>query len=187
MPANPDKTLVGCTNGDCGKWMHLECLREDVLKRVYARLGTDRAHISEPSLIKKEEVEAVKRESPVAPLSPPKGEDEQPRATIAVHGDALTDAAVKQSDVDTPKPADPMPSAAQLPQPERPAKTLARRKSAKGRLSNSKPWTELFEADLRMSDGPMVWEMKDLRQGVTGGSKTWTEPASCLLCNTTIE
>lgn len=167
--------------------MHLECLREDVLKRVYDRLGTDRPHIPEPSLIKKKEVEAVKRESPVAPLSPPKGEDEQPRATIAVHGDALIDAIVKQSDAYTPKLADSTSFAARLLQLERPVKTLVRKKSAKRRLSNSKPWTELFEADLRMSDGPIVWEMKDLRQGVTCGSKTWTEPASCLLCNTTIE
>lgn len=187
MPANPDKTLVGCTNGDCGKWMHIECLREDVLKRVYDRLGTDRPHIPEPPPIKKEAVDAVKRESPQAPLSPPKGEDEHPRATIAVHGDADTDAAVKQTDVGMPKPTEPTPPATHLPRPERPSRGLLRKKSAKGRLPNSKPWLELFEGDLRMNDGPMVWEMKDLRQGVTGGSKTWTEPPFCLLCHNTIE
>ncbi|TQV95851.1 Bromo adjacent region [Cordyceps javanica] len=187
MPANPDKTLVGCTNGDCGEWMHLECLRQDVLKRVYQRLGTDRPHIPEPPAIKKEEEDSIKRESPQAPLSPPKGDDDQLRATIAVHGDANTDAAVKQSDEGTPKLPEPTPPAAQLPLPEMPIRGLARKKSARSRGPTSKSWLDLFEADLRMSDGPMVWEVKDLRQGVTGGSKTWTEPALCLLCGHIIE
>lgn len=198
MPANPDKTLVGCTNGDCGKWMHIECLRQDALKRVYGRLGTDRPHIPEPA-IKKEEREAFKRESPQAPLSPPKGEDErQPRAMIAVHGDTHTDAVVKQlSDEDTPNPAAgpaATPTAPATPMlltlPERPLKVLAGKKTAKRRASiggGAQPWLALFAADLRMSDGPMLWEIKDLRQGVSGGSPSWTEPAHCLICSHTIE
>ncbi|KAJ3499491.1 hypothetical protein NLG97_g273 [Lecanicillium saksenae] len=188
-PANPDKTLVGCTNGACGKWMHLECLRDDVLERVYNRLGTDEPHTPEPAPVKKEEEHAVKRESPQAPLSPPKVEDEQPRATIAVHGDANTETPLKQSDEDTPKQAAPTPTppAQRLSLPERPVKGLAQKKSTKGRGSVAKPWLGLFDADLRMSDGPMVWEMKDLREGVTGGSKTWTESALCLLCSHKIE
>ncbi|KAM3549471.1 hypothetical protein ARSEF4850_008833 [Beauveria asiatica] len=189
-PANPDKTLVGCTNGDCGKWLHLECLREDVLKRVYDRLGTDRPHIPEPPVIKKEEEDAVKRESPQEPLSPPKVEDEQPQATIAVHDDAITDVVVKQSDEDTPKPAGPTPPTAESPPPERPSdnKSLVRKKTARRRLPSSQYyWLGSFEADLRMNNGPMVWEIKDLRQDVTRGSKTWSEPAICLLCNHTIE
>ncbi|OAA59525.1 Bromo adjacent region [Akanthomyces lecanii RCEF 1005] len=44
-PAHPDKMLVGCTNSDCGEWMHIDCLREDVLKRVHDRLGADKPHI----------------------------------------------------------------------------------------------------------------------------------------------
>ncbi|KAJ6779554.1 hypothetical protein PWT90_05178 [Aphanocladium album] len=187
MPANPDKTLVGCTNSDCGKWMHLECLSDDLLERVFNQLGTDRPHIPEPSAVKTEEEHAVKRESPQAPLSPPRGEDEQPRATIAVHGDANTETPIKQSDEDTPKPAQPTPLAPQMSLPERPMKGLARKKSAKGRGSAVKPWLGLFDAELRMNDGPMVWKVKDLRQSVTGGSSTWTESAFCLLCNHKID
>ncbi|KAK2005689.1 hypothetical protein LZ32DRAFT_611878 [Colletotrichum eremochloae] len=27
QPANPDKTLIGCSNGDCATWLHEDCLR----------------------------------------------------------------------------------------------------------------------------------------------------------------
>lgn len=184
--------------------MHLECLRDDVLRRIYDRLGADRPHIAkEPPAIKKEEDDAVKRESPQAPLSPPKLEQEQPKATIAVHGDANTDDAPvkrleselllppKQSEED----AEPTPPAEPVAQPQqprvvKPAKGVARRKDARRRASSAPvkaPYLDLFEANLRMADGPMAWEIKDLRQDVDGGVKTWTESASCLICNTNIE
>ncbi|KAJ4146826.1 hypothetical protein LMH87_001385 [Akanthomyces muscarius] len=45
-PAHPDKTLVGCTNSDCGEWIHIGCLREDVLNRVHDRLCADQPHVA---------------------------------------------------------------------------------------------------------------------------------------------
>lgn len=37
-PAQPEKTLVCCTNHECERWMHDECLREDVLRRVQLKI-----------------------------------------------------------------------------------------------------------------------------------------------------
>lgn len=163
--------------------MHIDCLRDDVLERVYNRLGTDRPHIVKEPPVKKEPT--IKKESAQEPLSPPKGDDEQTRATIAVHGDANTDDAAVQPSIENS--TDQALQAAQLDLPERP-KGLVRKKSVKGRATNAKPWVDLFDADLRMSDdGPMVWNIEDKRPGVTGGSKTWTERAICLLCGNKIE
>ena len=35
---NPDKLLVKCTNAECGRWLHDDCIREDALKKTYIRL-----------------------------------------------------------------------------------------------------------------------------------------------------
>jgi hypothetical protein len=48
---------------------------------------------------------------------------------------------------------------------------------------SARPWEGLFEATLKTADmGPPVIEFRDLRDGVEGGEKTWTEPVKCLLC-----
>jgi hypothetical protein len=49
--------------------------------------------------------------------------------------------------------------------------------------SSARPWEGLFEATLKTADmGPPLIEFRDLREGVVGGEKTWTEPVKCLLC-----
>lgn len=45
----------------------------------------------------------------------------------------------------------------------------------------------LFDATVRLNDGPTVWQIKDLRPNVSGGSKTWLEQAFCLFCNRAID
>ena len=45
-PANPSEILIGCKNRVCSKWLHYECLLEDILKRIYKQLGTDKPHVS---------------------------------------------------------------------------------------------------------------------------------------------
>ncbi|OAA64974.1 Bromo adjacent region [Cordyceps fumosorosea ARSEF 2679] len=187
-PANPDKTLVCCTNGDCGKWMHMECLRQDVLKRVFDRLGADHPQLPELAVIKKEEHEdCFKMKLPQAPLSPPPGEDDPPRAAIAVHGDEITNGVVKQLDKDTPKLAELTPPTANAPLHKTLRKGMANKLPLRKRTSISKPQLDIFKADLRMSDNPMMWQIDDLRENVIGGVKTWPEPVICLLCKHTIE
>lgn len=167
--------------------MHLECLREDVLKRVYDRLGNDLPHVPPTPPIKKEdESPDQKKVLPQAPLSPPK--DEQPEAMIAVGGDANADPITEKSDANMSNDAEPTPAAATiLPHRERPIANAARGKAGRGRKSEAKLYLELFEATLRMNEGPMVWEIKDLRQNVVGGVKEWTEAAICLLCDSKID
>ncbi|KAK4031506.1 hypothetical protein C8A01DRAFT_42049, partial [Parachaetomium inaequale] len=57
------------------------------------------------------------------------------------------------------------------------------RKKAEANGDSARPWEGLFEATLKTADmGPPVIEFRDLRDGVVGGEKTWTEPVKCLLC-----
>ncbi|KAI9769343.1 MAG: hypothetical protein M1840_004044 [Geoglossum simile] len=35
---NPDSLMIGCNNPDCKKWLHEECIAEDVLRKTYQRL-----------------------------------------------------------------------------------------------------------------------------------------------------
>src|SRR3954452_617175 len=35
---NPDSLMIGCNNPDCRKWLHEECITEDVLRKTYQRL-----------------------------------------------------------------------------------------------------------------------------------------------------
>ncbi len=57
-----------------------------------------------------------------------------------------------------------------------------RKKGAEANGDSARPWEGLFEATLKTDKGPPVIEFRDLREGVTGGEKTWTERVKCLLC-----
>ncbi|KAH7303006.1 hypothetical protein B0I35DRAFT_365619, partial [Stachybotrys elegans] len=183
-PANPDKILIGCTSSTCGKWLHYECLLDDLLLRVYEQLGTTKPHITQQPLLKEEKDD----EKGTRPLSPTEtgGEDAQP--TIDVRGaEASKNALVKQADGGTPRTA-------QTPTPgpvatlvETPTKPVVEKKRRKKKNSDYKPYQGLFEASLKMNDGPTIWEIKDLRENVSGGEKTWTEQVRCLVCSKTIE
>ncbi|OHW97265.1 EBS-BAH-PHD domain-containing protein [Colletotrichum incanum] len=49
QPANPDKTLIGCSNRKCAKWLHEDCLQKDALLQAYRRLAEDESHPDEGS------------------------------------------------------------------------------------------------------------------------------------------
>ncbi|EXK77181.1 hypothetical protein FOQG_18107 [Fusarium oxysporum f. sp. raphani 54005] len=183
-PANPDKTLIGCTSSECRKWMHHECMVHDILMQVYERLGTDKAHRTEGLIGKPEKPEEATR-----PLSPTDAEEKETQPAIDVRsGETNDNAHVKEAapestgETETPTPG---------PTPSRSIATASVNGSdKKGRMkkmADSKPYLGLFEATLKMQDGPTAWEIRDLRGNVTGGDKTWTEKAHCLLCGSSID
>ncbi|KAF4978058.1 hypothetical protein FZEAL_5523 [Fusarium zealandicum] len=189
-PANPDKTLIGCTNADCGKWMHRECLSHEVLMKVYERLGTSKPHRSEGTIVKEEKTsDEAKR-----PLSPTDAEEKETQPTIDVRsGETQDNVHVKKPTRETPRNTDtptpgPTPSrgSAQKGTIQASTKSSAK-KGRKKKAIDFKPYEGLFEASLKMNDGPTVWEIRDLRENVTGGDKTWTENAYCLLCSAVID
>ncbi|EXK78825.1 hypothetical protein FOQG_16524 [Fusarium oxysporum f. sp. raphani 54005] len=53
------------------------------------------------------------------------------------------------------------------------------KKGHKKNTGDSQPYLGLFKATIRMQDGPIAWEIRDLRENVTGGDKAWTEEAHC--------
>ncbi|KAF5125916.1 Chromatin remodeling protein SHL [Metarhizium anisopliae] len=187
-PANPDKTLIGCTNADCGNWLHYECLLHDILMRVYERFGTDKPHISEraeQTLVKTETDELVHR-----PLTPTENKVERTPSAIDVKGPSENGdhAAGGRTSESTPK------GPTQTPTPGPPnsvgpksAKSASAKKGRGKKAVEDKPYEGLFEASLKMNDGPMVWVINDLRSNVQGGDRTWTERAECLICNKMID
>ncbi|KAJ9419703.1 hypothetical protein FOXG_07017 [Fusarium oxysporum f. sp. lycopersici 4287] len=183
-PANPDKTLIGCTSSECGKWMHLECMAHDILMQVYERLGKDKPHQIEGSSVEEEKPEEATR-----PLSPNDAEEQKTRSTVNVRdGTTQDNVHVKKAVRETPRGTEtPTPG----PTPSTSIATVSVKGSAKrGRkkkIADSKPYLGLFEANLKMQDGPTAWEIRDLRENVTGGDKIWTEKASCLECGANID
>lgn len=62
-----------------------------------------------------------------------------------------------------------------------------RKKGAEANGESARPWEGLFDATLKTADmGPPMIEFRDLRDGIVGGEKTWTEPVKCLLCGTQV-
>ncbi|EXK75776.1 hypothetical protein FOQG_19459 [Fusarium oxysporum f. sp. raphani 54005] len=183
-PANPDKTLIGCTSSECGKWMHLECIAHDILMQVYERLGTDKPQQIEGSSVKEEKPEEATR-----PLSPIDAEEQKAQSTVNVRdGTTQDNVHVKKAVRETPRETETLTPG---PTPSRSIASASVKGSAKrGRkkkIADSKPYLGLFEANLKMQDGPTAWEIRDLRENVTGGDKTWTEKASCLECGANID
>jgi hypothetical protein len=127
--------------------------------QVYERLGTDKPHRTEGAILNKE-----KAEEAVFRLSPTDAEEKQTQPTIDVHpgetqDNIFTAASAKVS-----------------------AKNGRKKKSA-----DDKPYAALYEADLKMNGGPTAWEIRDLRESVTGGEKSWMEEACCLICGAVID
>ncbi|VTT61429.1 unnamed protein product, partial [Fusarium fujikuroi] len=77
-PANPDKIVLKCTNPQCGKSLHEECVSHKILMQVHGRLGLDKPNMSQCLAGKKQEPTATH------PLSPPSPEKKETRLTIDV-------------------------------------------------------------------------------------------------------
>ncbi|EGU77768.1 hypothetical protein FOPG_19158 [Fusarium oxysporum f. sp. conglutinans race 2 54008] len=175
-PANPDKILIGCTRSECGRWMHHECMAHDILMQVYERLGTDKPYRTKRSVVEEEKPKEATR-----PLSPTDAEEKETQPT---NDNVHVKKAARETpcETETPTPG---------PTPSRSIATASakkgRKKGRKKKIADSKPYLGLFEATLEMQDGPTAWEIRDLRENVTGGDKAWTEEAHCLLCGSSID
>ncbi|KAG6067671.1 hypothetical protein E4U32_003263 [Claviceps aff. humidiphila group G2b] len=197
-PANPDKTLVGCTNSKCGNWLHYECMLHDALMRVYEQLGIDKPYKSE-----KKEDPAVKLEHihendteiklPQQPLTPTETKEQEhtPSAMdfegLKVDSDAVRPAKARKGTPKAPtQTPTPTPGPPNLPS-QRSVKSTSTKKSRGKKGRNERPYEGLFEASLRMTEGPMAWDITDLRPNIQGGDRTWTERAACLVCKHLID
>jgi hypothetical protein len=164
--------------------MHYECLTHDVLMQVYERLGTDKPHRTEGPILNEEKAEEGTR-----PLSPTDAEEKETQPTIDVRSGETQDN-VHVKEVVRERPLETKNSTPR-PTPSRsisaaPAKGSAK-KGRKKKTGDYKPYEGLFEANLKMQEGPAAWEIRDLRENITGGEKSWTEKAYCLICGAGIE
>ncbi|KAI0408869.1 hypothetical protein F4802DRAFT_299755 [Xylaria palmicola] len=177
-PENPDKKLINCTNSECKKWLHDECLIHDALMKTYSRLGIDKPH--KQSRVKTEELEGVAR-----PLSPSEsGAAQTAQQSIDVKADDQK--TIKLVDVENGGPAVkaetrtvPIVTGPDAKRKGRP------RKSEIAETASARPYEGLFSAAINDTSTP-VMEIHDLRRGVAGGEKSWTEPLHCLLCSAEI-
>ena len=206
-PAHPDNLLVGCTTETCKKWMHEQCIKDEALRATYERLGKDKPHRGPDPKDTKTEDEAKRPLSPTevgAAVSAQHSIDVKAdgESSDAVHVNTKDNVEVKQTE-DEDAPGAPEDSIAE-PSAEPPSKSESatptktsasksaaanrkvgrpRKKLAETNGDSSKHWESLFSVSLKMMDqGPPYLEFKDLREGIVGGEKTWTEPVKCLVC-----
>ncbi|KAI1390088.1 uncharacterized protein F4822DRAFT_437131 [Hypoxylon trugodes] len=174
-PENPDKSLIGCSNDNCKKWLHDECLIHDALLKTYDRLGIDKPYM--PTPVKKEEAE----QSAKRPLSPSEtGAAQTAEQSIDVKAEDRTET-FKFADVESP--ANDSKKTNGIVKTEN-KKRGRPRKSESSDPTSVKPYEGLFKATL-IEDDPNapVLEITDLRKKAMGGDKSWTEPLHCLVCN----
>ncbi|KAF5227322.1 hypothetical protein FANTH_14794 [Fusarium anthophilum] len=159
-------------------------MAHDILMQVYEQLGTDKPHQIEGSNVEEEKPKEATR-----PLSPNDTEEQKTQSTVNVRDRTTQDNVhVKKVVRETPRRTEtPTPG----PTPSGSIATVSVKGSAKrGRkkkIADSKPYLGLFKANLKMQDGPTAWEIRDLREKVTGSNKIWTEKASCLECGANID
>lgn len=146
--------------------------------RTFARLGADKPH--KPVRSKNEELGSGQRllspsESGAAQTAQQsidvKPEDQNPVELADVEGAETS--AKPQNGI---TPAAPSP---ELKRKGRPPKSQSKAAAA------PKPYEGLFSATINDASPPVV-EIRDLRENVSDGEKTWTEPLHCLLCSTEI-
>ncbi|KAI0848933.1 hypothetical protein F5Y00DRAFT_78374 [Daldinia vernicosa] len=180
-PENPDKRLFGCSNEECKKWLHDECLIHEALLKTYKRLGTDKPH--KPTPVKEEEAgEAAKR-----PLSPSEtGAAQTAEQSIDVKPEEQQQT-IELADVENALPAIKAESTSVSVATSKPKPRGRPRKSGVDGPTAAKPYEGLFEGVIQSDLSPPVLEITDLRESVTGGDKSWTEPLHCLICDHEIQ
>ncbi|KAK1832797.1 hypothetical protein QBC39DRAFT_329503 [Podospora conica] len=213
-PAHPDNLLVGCTTENCKRWLHEQCIKDQALRATWARLGADKPHRAPESdkakdlairpLSPKETGAAVTAQHSIDV----KADDEKD----SIKTDPTDNVDVKHSE-DDETPGTPDKTTVSMIPPVSPSEegraasedttkmSLVRsgsmRKAGRPRKSgnwtggkrgrNAKPWLGLFEVSMKMADqGPPLLEFRDLREGIEGGEKTWTEPVKCLVCGNNV-
>ena len=195
QPANPDKTLIGCSNfkNNCGKWLHLDCLKHDALIKVYERLSKDKPHVALKSALKDEKNGNTKR-----PLSPKEsGGAASAQQSINAKPVEVEDIKPKGKSARlevTPAPTTPAvpghkpikKSASAEPPSSRAGGAGAGHKGGRPGRSKGEPantYEGLFEANTKMDLTPPMIKIVNLRQGIQGGEGKWLEPMLCLICS----
>lgn len=190
QPANPDKTLIGCTAEGCTKWLHDECLRHEHLMKTFERLGRDKPHKKAADLVKEEK----NGDEPKRPLSPTEsGAAMSAEQSIDVKADVdgegvkvndnvevkrLEDEAAESNRGESERKSESAPAApSSARKPGRPRK----KNESLGPDAKNKPYEGLFEAAPRMDLTPPQMEITDLRDGIEG-EKSWFESIHCLVC-----
>lgn len=139
--------------------MHDDCLRHEILMRVYERLGK-----ATPQVFSKEDV--VKKEGDEAMTSEPPQENKE-------DGNTETSIALAKLPLFTP----PVPPSAT------PSSKKGPRKEPYRGLFDAKLKLEADTPPLT----PAAWHITDLRENVTGGAKEWLERSRCLFCASLID
>ncbi|KAI0873019.1 hypothetical protein GGS24DRAFT_409439 [Hypoxylon argillaceum] len=178
-PENPDHQLINCTNTDCRKWLHDDCIVHDALMKTFSRLGADKPH--KPVRMKNEDLGSATR-----PLSPSEsGAAQTAQQSIDVKPEdqktiKLADVESAGSSVKVDNRIVPTATGTEPKRKGRPRKSEIRE------VVNPKPYEGLFSAVINDTAPPVI-EIRDLRENVSGGEKSWTEPIHCLLCNAEIQ
>lgn len=167
--------MVGCTSRTCGEWMHHECLHHDVLMRVYNLLGTEKPQQSEPTTGKEEDSDS----KAARPLSPKVIEEKVMQPVI---DEVDKDVRVQKGTPQTPEALTLRPKVLSTNAQAKPTAKKSRKKN-----TDSRPYIGLFEATLKLDDGPTTWAIHDLRENVSGDEKIWNEQVHCLLCGVAID
>ncbi len=175
--------------------MHDDCLIHEALLNTFKRLGTDKPH--KPAPIKEEQEGG---DGPKRPLSPSEsGAAQTAQQSIDVKPEEKQ-TTIKLADVEkngggggggsgaagggtgAVKAEDSMTVAVASSGTTESKKRGRPRKSEPNDPGTAKPYEGLFEAIIKNDVSPPVFEIKDLRENVTGGEKEWTESINCLAC-----
>lgn len=151
--------LVGCTNRECHQWLHTQCLRDEVLGKIYNDLGNDKAHVSPEGATGNELRDGPK------PDAKTKDDDDEVPSIDVLGGQNGTPTVWRLTSAQEPK-----------------SLKKTNKKGAKPDPSHG-----LFEAELIMNKGPSRWVITDLRKGIKGGDQKWTEQVDCLICGQEID
>lgn len=170
--------------------MHDDCLLHDVLTRVYNRLGTDIPHESEKLDIRggaEGGTQDARKEGTGVNLChglpSPFEEDDRNSPMVANRG-IMDQVLVERRDVSSLNAEILAPA---LPAPSDKSSKSTLNEQGRSRESPKRTWEGLFEATLEVDRGSVFSRVTDLREGVLGGEKEWTELLYCLTCNILIE
>ena len=209
--------LIGCTEESCKEWMHEQCIIDDALRTTYKLLGTDKPHLPPAMTKNEESGDEGKRplsrSETGADGSTEHSINVEAKAapSDAVHVGMKDNIEVRQAadgEAASAAPEDFLPlrppearatsentiadtaskpvTAGESTPVRKPARSL--KKGSKANGESTRLWEGLFEATLKTADvGPPLIEFKDLREGVVGGEKTWTERVKCLLCGNQVK
>jgi len=201
-PANPDKTLIGCANETCKKWLHDECLKHEALMKTFERLGRTKPHIKDKSKDPKTPEEAAR---PLSPTETGAAVSARHSIDVRANGDGGRSVDVRSLDEDEGRAGSyegrSTPSGgggARAANNDSPGTPLDRRGPGRPRKKRvagdgifdskaARPYEGLFDATVRMDLTPNMMEFRDLRVGVEGGEKKWMEPIHCLICGSQIQ